>query len=251
MISGKNPSQSVHPPHLTSSWSSSLIPFCAFKADLNISKNPLDLPGLTFPLCSDFLPTILEGQLCYKLTLNQTSDQGKENQLMLILDYNEDRSLQTSSNTDDLPDSESSRGTMNFGTAVRGLQGASAKVQINTLSPNIGFGGGIYGITDVKRMTAEYDFIQMPFKDRNCEVELYEDCRTRMLLKECNCVPWEAPGFKVRSYPKDLMLLSVLRTSTYAAHKEETALRRTLLGVSTAVPHVKGFMLMSGRWMTI
>ena len=164
---------------------------------------------------------------------------------MLILDYNEDRSLQTSSNTDDLPDSESSRGTMNFGTAVRGLQGVTAKVQINTLSPNIGFGGGIYGITDVKRMTAEYDFIQMPFKDRNCEVELYEDCRTRMLLKECNCVPWEAPGFKVRSYPKDLMLLSVLRTSTYAAHKEETALRRTLLGVSTAVPHVKGFMLMS------
>ena len=129
MVSGKNPSQSIHPPHLTSGWSSSLIPFCAFKADLNVSKNPVDLPGLTFPLCSSFLPTILEGQLCYQLTLNQTSDQGKENQLMLVLDYNEDRSLQTSSNQNEVADSESSRETMNFGTSIRGIQGVSAKVK--------------------------------------------------------------------------------------------------------------------------
>ena len=118
-------------------------------------------------------------------------------------------------------------------------------------------------MTVVKRMTAKKDFLKMPLKDMNCKVELYEDCRTRMLLKECNCVPWEVPGFQVRAHPKvtefkvgtlpkDVdVISSVHRTSTYAAQQEETALRGTLLGVSTAVRHVKGFMLMSGRRMTI
>ena len=63
VILGEDPSQVSHPPHLTSTWSSAFIPFCAYKTDLNISKNPFTLPGITFPLCSAFLPTILEGQL--------------------------------------------------------------------------------------------------------------------------------------------------------------------------------------------
>ena len=49
-------------------------------------------------------------------------------------------------------------------------------------------------MTDVKRMTAKEDFLKMALKDRNCEVEFYEECRTRKLLKECDCVPWEVPG---------------------------------------------------------
>ena len=52
-------------------------------------------------------------------------------------------------------------------------------------------------MTVVKRMTAKKDFLKMPLKDRNCEIELYEDCRTRKLLEECNCVPAEVPGFQV------------------------------------------------------
>ena len=50
----------------------------------------------------------------------------------------------------------------------------------------------------VKRMTAKEDFLKMPLNERNCEVELYEDCRTRKLLGECNCVPLEMPGFQVQ-----------------------------------------------------
>ena len=84
---------------------------------------------------------MLEGQLCYKLALKDRSQKGRENPLMLVLDYNEDRSLQiSSSEKDDIP--ESSKETMNFGTKVAGLQEQSAKVQINTLSPFVGFGGG-------------------------------------------------------------------------------------------------------------
>ena len=184
-----------HPPHLTSSWSSAFIPFCAFKTDLNFSRESQALKNTRFPLCSSFLPTILEGQLCYKLTLNKTSGQGKRNELMLLLDNNEDRSLQTSSNNKDR--SLSSDQTLNFDTAIESLQGVNAKIQINTLSPFKGFGGGIYMMTVVKRMTAKKDFLKMPLKERNCEVELYEDCRTRKLLEKCNCVPWEVPGYQV------------------------------------------------------
>ena len=184
-----------HPPHLTSTWGSAFIPFCAYQTDLNISKNKLALPGISFPLCSSFLPTILEGQLCYKLTLNKKSDQGKTNELLLLLDYNEDRSLQTS--LDKEHNEIFSKETLNFGTAIERIQGVSAKVQINTLSNYVGYGGGIYTMTDVKRMTAKDDFISMSLNDKNCEVESFEDCRTRRLLQECQCLPWEAPGYQV------------------------------------------------------
>ena len=59
-------------------------------------------------------------------------------------------------------------------------------------------------MTDVKRMTAKKDFLKMALGDRNCEVELYEDCRTRKLLEECNCVPWEVPGFQVQIHSRSL-----------------------------------------------
>ena len=49
-------------------------------------------------------------------------------------------------------------------------------------------------MTVVKRMTAKKDFLKMSL---NCEVESYEDCRTRNLLKECRCVPWEVPAYQV------------------------------------------------------
>ena len=184
-----------HPPHLTSSWSSALIPFCAYKTDLNVSEDSLTLLGITYPICALFLPTMLEGQRCYKLILNKTSGQGKEDELMLLLDYNEDHSLQIS--TENQEDLKFPKTKMNLGTAAESLQGNAAKVYIHTLSPYVGFGGGSYKMTVVKRMKANADFLGMAFEDRNCEVELYENCRTRNLLEKCGCVPWEMPHNQV------------------------------------------------------
>ena len=186
-----------HPPHLMLDWSSAFIPFCAYKTDPNFSKKSPSLGSTDFPLCSSFFPTILEGQHCYKLQLNKTSDQGKENELMLLLDLNEDRFLQVPAKEKNTV--KSTNKTMNFDTAVKNVQSLQAKVQINTLSPYVSFGGGIYKMSDVKRMTAKEDFLKMPWKDRKCEVEFYEDCRTRKLFEACNCLPWEVPGFKVKS----------------------------------------------------
>ena len=49
-FSDKDPSQVIHPPHMSSTWSSAFIPFCAFKTDLDFSKNNFSLPNITFPL---------------------------------------------------------------------------------------------------------------------------------------------------------------------------------------------------------
>ena len=194
-ISGEDPSEVSHPPHLTSTWSSALIPFCAYRTNLGFAGNFSNLPGITFPLCSSFLPTILEGQLCYKLELNKPSGQGKGNALMLLLDSNEDRSLQAIGNDKEV--AESPNETINLDVAVESIQGVSAKIYINMLSPYINFGGGVFKMTVVKRMSAKEDFLMMPLKSKNCEVEAYQDCQTRNLLDECNCVPWEVPSYQV------------------------------------------------------
>ena len=195
-FSGEGLHEVSHPPHLKSNWSSSFIPFCAYKTDLNFSGTSQYLDGIDFPLCSSFLPTILEGQLCYNLDLKKVSGHGKANELMLLLDYNEDRSVQVTTNTSSAV--KSPNRMLNFGIALGNLQGVSAKVQINTLSPHVSYGGGVYMMSVVKRMTAKEDFLKMPLKDRKCEVELYEDCRTKMLIENCDCVPWEFPGYEVR-----------------------------------------------------
>merc|ERR1712016_404511 len=114
---------------------------------------------------------------------------------MLLLDDNDDFSLHVTS--DDEQGGRFSKEKLNFDRAVESVQRENAKIQINTLSPYVGFGDGSYQMTDVKRMTAKEDFLKMPLKDRNCEVELYEDCRTRKLFEYCNCVPWEHYKFQV------------------------------------------------------
>ena len=72
---------------------------------------------------------------------------------------------------------EASTTEMKLGTAYKALQGTEAKVQIDTLTPHIGFGGGKYKMTGVKRMSAKNDFLKMDSKIRGREVDLYEDCK--------------------------------------------------------------------------
>ena len=99
-------------------------------------------------------------------------------------------------------------------------------------------------MSDVKRMTTKDDFLKMPLKDRNCEVKFFEDCRTRNLFKECDCVPWELADFQVNLSKINVSSPLELRTSRYVIQKEETALRGTLPRPLTATQLVLVFMLM-------
>ena len=129
--------------------------------------------------------------------MNETSGEGKQNGLTLLLDYQEDLSLHISTGKDEEESQNSKRiKNLNFDTAVS-FKSTAVKVHINTLSPFTGFGWGSYKMTAVKRMTAKSDFLEMPLEDRNCKVESYEDCRRRRLLEECDCIPSEATSLQV------------------------------------------------------
>ena len=187
--------QISHPPHLqpSSVSSSAFIPFCAFQSNMALSENLKRIADISYPLCSSFQPTLLDGQLCYKLQVNSSSASGKKNQLMLLLDYNEDRSIFAPNKNV----AESLLGflatslhpeinTLNMDSAVN-IQKKEAKVHIDTLSSFNGFGSGTYKISDVKKMTTTDDFMSMPLEDRKCEVKPYQECQKQKLLEECNC----------------------------------------------------------------
>ena len=98
---------------------------------------------MSFPICTSFKPTLLEGQLCYKLDLKMEesshSGQGQKNELMLLLDYNTQLSLQPKAGSSD-----------NVGTGniiyldTVDTERYEAKIHINTLSQMMKFGGGSY-----------------------------------------------------------------------------------------------------------
>ena len=181
-----------HPPHLSvENQLSAFIPFCAFPTAAISELRP----NISFPLCTSFQPTTLQGQLCYKLKVNTTSGMGKRNALVLLLDYQEDLSLQVPFQNEDNDDSKITT-TLNFDTAEN-VQKNEAKIQISTLSSANYFGEGTYKMSVVKKMTAKSAFLKMPMKDRNCQVEPFEECRTKALLAECQCIPLEILSIKV------------------------------------------------------
>ena len=76
---------------------SALIPFCAYKS--NLETLGTSIPGLRFPVCNAFRPTILHGQLCYSLDIEnmslqeeKTTKQGKKDGILIIVDPNKERS---------------------------------------------------------------------------------------------------------------------------------------------------------------
>ena len=59
---------SSHPVHLVTknsktSLPSAFIPFCAYKTNLALMGEYIE--DLEFPVCNSFIPTVLDGQLCY------------------------------------------------------------------------------------------------------------------------------------------------------------------------------------------
>ena len=212
---------------------SSFVPFCAYKTNMTISGPEAWLPNMSFPICTSFNPTILEGQLCYKIQVNATSGQGKKHGLLLLLDYQDKLSLQVPLKQEDKPSRKIIR-RLNFETDGSPNTEA-AKVHIDTLSPFTGSGGGIYQMRVVKRMTTTEDFLKMPLKERNCKVELFENCRTTKLLEGCQCVPGEMSAYQVRTLTIFQNELSSCRTSRNAPLRAGTALKRTSPKRSTAM----------------
>merc|ERR1711971_191181 len=85
--------ESSHPPHLHREVPikqtnqklqspSAFIPFCAFKGVLGIWEPKVNVLGISFPVCNQFLPITLDGQLCYHISVNMSDeDDGEKNGL--------------------------------------------------------------------------------------------------------------------------------------------------------------------------
>ena len=157
------------------------------------------VPGISFPICNQFLPTTLDGQLCYHLSLNRTGGSGEENGLILMIDLNKERNVQAAKKTNNQIDFS----TMSLSKIPKNNNNA-AKLYIHTLSPYKGFGKGSYKMTALKKMTGTTDFLGMAEADRKCQLEVYEKCRLEAFFsagEDCQCVPWELPNlFQVRLF---------------------------------------------------
>ena len=97
-----------HPVHILTTngdfSSSSFIPFCSFGDKLVGSK----VKGFNMPVCDIFKPKLHYDQLCYETDLQEIKDRNSVNVmnqlemgLTLVLDYNEERQLNSLHSTKD------------------------------------------------------------------------------------------------------------------------------------------------------
>ena len=173
-----------HPPHLVEgSTASALIPFCAFEGQLKIFEPFIRLPNLSYPICKYFIPTFLDGQLCFKLQVNRTT-KGSENRegLLLILDLNEDLTVKVNSPNNTTSQNNSIEFSSRLMTSANKNSG---KIHIKTLSSFKAFGSGSYRMTSVKKLKGTSDFLAMSYGDKKCNLEDYEECRRKSLFKKC------------------------------------------------------------------
>ena len=147
----------------------------------------LKLNGLNHPVCTQFHPTTLDGQLCYRFNMSVTSTgRGKENGLMFIIDVNEERSSQIG-HVDHKPDQWE---TLDLSEAKGRKNGP--KIYINTLSQFSDYGGGNYKMTSLKKITCTDAFHTLPQRDTACSRHQYEECLVKQFYtkaEDCKCIP--------------------------------------------------------------
>ena len=142
-------------------------------------------------VCDKFQPTILEGQLCYKLDSallkGFSTKSGQSNGLLLLLDPDPYRL-----NYKDKSAEGSKVGDQNF------------KVFVSTLAQYTTFGRGSYAMNMLKKMTGTSNFKQLPDHLKKCLVHNREECQTQKYLdkvkKECKCMPWSLQNEQVMRF---------------------------------------------------
>ena len=183
---------SSHPVHLINNkgvtMPSAFIPFCAYKTEMMGKDTNL----FSFPICDKFRETILDGELCYSLQPAEfIPEQGKEGELMLLLDYNNERSVFIKS-----PQKEDLREDKKLSLKeVRDEDATLAKIFIHTLNGYTAFGAGSYVMESLKKISATEQFLEKPLAFKKCQIESSEECYQQHYLKyglqDCNCIPLE------------------------------------------------------------
>ena len=193
-----------HPPHLRKgSTASAFIPFCAFEGKLTISNKPMWLPNLSFPICRSFVPTSLDGQRCYKLQVNKTTEGSKNREgLLLVVDMNEDMQIPFNSQNKHVGNTNALDFSSNLMTQASANE---PRIHINTLSSYEALGFGSYRMTSVKKLIGKGGFLSMSNADRKCSLEDYRECKMKSLFERCQCVPAELGSTQVVSVFNQIM----------------------------------------------
>ena len=181
-----------HPPHLLNKedlmMPSALIPFCFFDS---VSKGKVKSSlNFSFPVCDQFDPVVIGGDLCYQMDMaekmpKKASVQGQG--IRLFIDANIEKSVVRMTTTDATADLKSS----DQAEIVDETQNL-VRVNIGTLAPYFEYGPGNYILTVVKQMTATDGFHSMSSKKRKCEKERFHSCQKTYFydgIKKCGCTP--------------------------------------------------------------
>ena len=152
------------------------------------------IAGLDFPICNRFQPTVLDGQVCYALDLEEANpslqgetQKGKERGLMLALNMNIATQEEVVNSGEDWLDKDIIR------TEVSDYSN-TATIHLSTLDRFKDTKPGMYAMTSLKKMTGTHTFLDLPENIKDCQIEDQESCYSRRYIEElqnrCNCLPW-------------------------------------------------------------
>ena len=182
---------SYHAPHLIDSSGSrtpaGLIPFCSYQGDMSMLGDMKS--NLNFTACSQFKPTVLEGQRCYYLNLTSKdtgkTGTGKGAGLVIIIDIGVQ-------NTDETQSEDSNENPLSLDSS--GVDASSARIYLDTLASFTDSRAGSYPMTALKKMTGTESFLKQTDEEKKCRIETLEVCQARSYIdkvqEKCGCVPW-------------------------------------------------------------
>ena len=185
---------SLDPPHLVDSRGkltpAALIPFCAYDGDMNITGQYV--PGLDFPICNKFKPTILDGQLCYAIDMKdilkeKVTRPGRGFGLMLAIE-------QKAKNVE--------QASHSFATSLKqgrlytkiDIPDFSSSIHLNNLVKYTDSRAGLYKMSVLKKMTGTEGFLGLADATKGCHIEDQTECERKKYVEEvqkrCGCLPW-------------------------------------------------------------
>ena len=188
---------SLHPAHLVDSRGNAtpaaLIPFCGYQTNMT----HMGLKDQGMPICTQFQPTQLNGQLCYSLNSSSmaglVSRSGIDNSLIFFLDLSgiglqadQTRKWQYR------PGKKYHYNTLIMGGGSNELE--NPKIYLNTLTRFTEYKTGIFKLSSLKKISGTPGFMDLPDDIRKCESDTYENCRAKKyhkkVLQKCGCMPW-------------------------------------------------------------
>ena len=144
---------------------------------------------LSFTVCDQFKPIVLEGQRCYSLDLrkirSKKSKSGLKSGILLIIDPIEKEQKKHAETLDKIT-------LLNLESIQ--YSGGSSKIHLNTLAPFKDYRAGSYAMSGLKKMTGTETFLELPNYAKKCKTETFEECHVvryvEEVQKQCGCLPW-------------------------------------------------------------